>query len=156
MPRLRGVQAITVLIGVVLNMGYFAYSALAQDHSIARVFNLDDIPWGPAGGGNGFPVGVRTAQMGLDSNSGGITYYAEFPAGSKFDSHWHTHDEFVVVANGSLAIQMGEDKHVLKTGSYIVIPGSVRHEWSVPDGSEDAIILVRRAGPADFYFAPSP
>ena len=28
--------------------------------------NLDAVNWGPPGGGNGFPVGVRTARQGSD------------------------------------------------------------------------------------------
>ena len=66
--------------------------------------DLNDVPWGAPGGGDGFPVGVRTARHGLDSDTGGITYYAMFPAGSHFDLHWHSHDEYVVVVAGELSI----------------------------------------------------
>ena len=57
------------------------------------VIDLNDVPWGPLGGGNGFPIGVRNARHGVDPNTGGITYYAMFPAGSHFYLHWHSHDE---------------------------------------------------------------
>ena len=114
--------------------------------------DLNDVPWGPPGGGNGFPVGVRTARQGVDPDTGGITYYAMFPAGSHFDLHWHSHDEYVVVVAGELFIQLGEQTHLLSVGSYVVIPGELPHSWSVPAGEKDAVILVRRAGPADFYF----
>ncbi len=128
----------------------------AQEFTAGKAINLDAIAWGPPGGGNGFPVGVRTAQQGLDPTTSGVTYYALFPAGSVFDSHWHSHDEFVVVAKGALTLVLGDEVYALTTGAYVVIPGSVKHEWSVPQGTEDAIILVRRAGPADFHFVPSP
>lgn len=111
-----------------------------------------DINWGPPGGGNGYPVGVRSARQGIDPVTGGITYYALFPAGSHFDLHWHTHDEFVVVVQGKVTIQLGDEAHDVEVGSYIVIPGMLNHSWDVPAGGEDAIILVRRAGPADFNF----
>lgn len=124
-------------------------SSLATD---AEVQNLSEIDWSPPGGGNGFPVGVQTAQQGVDPDTGGVTYYARFPAGSHFDLHWHTHDEYVVVVAGELSIQLGEETHALAVGSYIVIPGALNHAWTVPAGGEDAIILVRRAGPADFHF----
>ena len=84
--------------------------------------DLKDVPWG-ARGGNGFPVGVRTARQGVDPDTGGITYYAMFPAGSHFDLHWHSHDEYVVVVSGELSIQLGEQTHSLSVGSYVVIPG---------------------------------
>ena len=140
--------------------GYFLacshlVASAAEDRTPSQAVNLDDIAWGPAGGGDGFPEGVRTALQQFDLATGGITYYALFPAGSKFDLHWHTHNEFVVVAKGLLQLVLGDETHLLKTGAYIVIPGSINHEWSVPD-SGDAIILVRRAGPADFHFVSSP
>lgn len=127
---------------------------IAQESSIAPMaIALEEIQWGPPGGGNGFPVGVRTAQQGIDPVSGGITYYALFPSGSHFNLHWHTYDEFVVVVKGKITIELGEHTHTLGAGSYIVIPGHLHHSWEVPvSGGEDAIILVRRAGPADFYF----
>lgn len=116
------------------------------------VVDINSLNWTPPGGGNGFPVGVQTARQGVDPDTGGITYYARFPAGSHFDLHWHTHDEYVVVVQGELSIRLGEDDHDLAVGSYVVIPGSLNHSWTVPAEGEDAIILVRRAGPADFHF----
>jgi mannose-6-phosphate isomerase-like protein (cupin superfamily) len=127
-----------------------APAASAQVEPLA--VDLDDLEWSPPGGGNGFPIGVRTATQGYDPISKGRTYYALFPTGSHFDLHWHTYDEYVVVVAGSPKIQLGEEGHELSVGSYVVIPGKVNHSWTVPEGGEDAIILVRRAGPADFHF----
>ena len=114
--------------------------------------DLNDVPWGASGGGNGFPVGVRTARQGLNPNIGRVTYYALFPAGSHFDPHWHSHDEYVVVVAGELSFQLGEQTYSLSVGSSVVIPGELPHSWTVPSGGKDAVILVRRAGPADFNF----
>ena len=127
---------------------------MAQDSTLVTqplAINLADIPWGPPGGGNGIPVGVRTARQGIDPVTGGIMYYALFPAGSHFDLHWHTYDEFVVVIKGAVTIELGEETYSLAVGSYVVIPGKMNHSWDVPAG-DDVVILVRRAGPADFNF----
>ena len=132
-----------VLVGSMAQDSSFATQALAVD--------LADISWGPPGGGNGVPMGVRTARQGIDPATGGVTYYAMFPAGSHFDLHWHTHDEFVVVVQGTVTIELGEETYSLELGSYVVIPGRMNHSWDVPDG-DDVVILVRRAGPADFNF----
>ncbi len=113
---------------------------------------LANVEWGPPGGGNGAPVGVQTARQGVDPVTGGITYYAKFPAGSHFDMHWHTFDEFVVVVQGTVTIVLGDESHSVSTGSYIVIPGKLNHSWDVPAGGEDAVIVVRRGGPADFNY----
>ena len=128
-------------------------TSLAQESLYSPIaLSLQEVNWGPPGGGNGYPVGVRTAQQGTDPVTGGITYYALFPAGSHFYLHWHTHDEFVVVVQGKVTIELGGEAHQAEVGSYIVIPGKLNHSWDVPAGGEDAIILVRRGGPADFHF----
>ena len=137
-------KTVCLLIQCCLIQATLATEPLATD--------LNDVPWGAPGGGNGFPVGVRTARQGVDPDTGGITYYAMFPAGSHFDLHWHSYDEYVVVVAGELFIQLGEQTHSLFVGSYVVIPGKLPHSWSVPAGEKDAVILVRRAGPVDFYF----
>ncbi|MEQ8954071.1 MAG: cupin domain-containing protein, partial [Gammaproteobacteria bacterium] len=101
--------------------------ALLAQSSEPLAIDLDELQWGPPGGGNGFPVGVRTAPQGTDAETGGVTYYAMFPAGSHFDLHWHTHDEYVVVVSGAVNIQLGELSHDLKVGSYVIIPGKLNH-----------------------------
>lgn len=145
-----------VYLAVALS-GTFIVGSLHSEEASASEYAplaipLSDIQWGPPGGGNGFPVGVQSARQGTDPVTGGITYYAKFPAGSHFDMHWHTFDEFVVVVQGSVTIVLGEESHAVRTGSYIVIPGKLNHSWDVPAGGEDAVIVVRRGGPADFNF----
>ena len=104
----------------------FVQAALATE---PLAIDLGDVPWGAPGGGSGFPVGVRTARQSADADTGGITYYAMFPAGSHFDLHWHTHDEYVVVVAGELFVQLGEQTYTLSVGSYVVIPGELPHSW---------------------------
>jgi quercetin dioxygenase-like cupin family protein len=129
-------------------------SVLSADESVLSpsAKNLSEIQWGPAGGGNGFPIGVRSARQVTDPATGGFTYYALFPAGSHFDLHWHTHNEHVVVVQGTVTIGLGEKVHTVSPGGYIVIPGKLNHFWDVPSDGEDVIIVVRREGPADFHF----
>jgi quercetin dioxygenase-like cupin family protein len=124
-------------------------TGLAQTEALA--INLSELEWGPPGGGNGVPLGTRTVRQGIDPDTGGITYFAHFPAGTRFDRHWHTHDEFVSVQQGSVRIILGEQSYELEAGAYVVIPGGMEHVWETPENT-DVIILVRRAGPADFHF----
>jgi hypothetical protein len=65
----------------------------AEDETAPLAINLDELQWGPQRGGNGLPLGLRTARQGVDPITGGVTYFAMFPAGTHFDLHWHTHDE---------------------------------------------------------------
>jgi quercetin dioxygenase-like cupin family protein len=114
--------------------------------------NLADVDWGPPGDRPRYPQGVRTAQMAVDPLTGGPTYFAKFPAGSHFDLHWHTHVEHVAVMSGEVTLVLGDETHSVSAGGFIVIPAKMNHSWDVPAGGEDAVILVRRGGPADFHF----
>ena len=147
----RGILLITVLI-ITLYLSISMDGPSAQQVTQPLAVNLDELEWGPPGGGKGSPLGLRTARQGVDPKTGGQTYYAMFPAGSHFDLHWHTYDEHVVVVKGELTIELGDEVYELSTGSYIVIPGKLNHSWDVPEGGDEAVILVRRAGPADFHY----
>jgi mannose-6-phosphate isomerase-like protein (cupin superfamily) len=145
---------------MVLTSGFLALFSLLTMHNLSATesvtqslaINLDEVEWGPAGGGNGSPLGLRTSRQGIDPETGGITYYAMFPAGTHFDLHWHTYDEHVVVVKGRVTIVLDDQAHDLEEGSYVVIPGKLNHSWDVPAGDSEVIILVRRVGPADFHF----
>lgn len=146
--RRSGPTALALLAASLMPLSYTQEPTLPP-----LAITLDKVQWGEPGGGNGFPVGVQTARQGTDPVTGGITYYALFPSGSHFDMHWHTHDEYVVVVQGEVTIELGGETHDLGVGSYVVIPGEMPHSWDVPTSSgEDAVIVVRRGGPADFHF----
>jgi len=120
------------------------------------ILSIDDIDWGAAGGGGGFPVGVRTQLVATDKSTQGITYYAWFPEGSNFDMHWHSFDEYAVVLQGNVFLNLAGKELSLEAGAYVEILGKINHSWNVPAGkdgsSNNVILLVRRAGPADFHF----
>ncbi len=150
---LRSVTMITTIVVPLINpMHSFSQSTVTESIVDPFAIRLDEIRWGRPGGGNGFPLGVQTSRQGIDPETGGVTYYAKFPAGSHFDLHWHTHDEFVVVVSGELTVVLGDESYNINVGSYVVIPGKLNHSWDVPIQGGDAIILVRRAGIADFNF----
>ena len=137
-------------LSIVLFTLFLSTSSLyaAEDKTAPLAINLDELQWGAQGGGNGSPLGLRTARQGVDPITGGVTYFAMFPAGTHFDLHWHTHDEFVSVQKGSVVLELGEETVTLNAGAYIIIPGNMNHSWDVPSDGE-VVILVRRAGPAD-------
>jgi quercetin dioxygenase-like cupin family protein len=144
--RCRTALALAVPMTVALAAG----PAGAQE--AGRVVRLQDIEWGPPGTTPRFPQGVRTSQVRVDPATEGPTYFARFPGGSHFDTHWHSHAEYAVVLAGAGTIVLGEETQGLSRGSYVVIPARLHHSWDVPAGGEDLVILVRRDGPADFNF----
>jgi mannose-6-phosphate isomerase-like protein (cupin superfamily) len=115
-------------------------------------FRLDTAQWSePYDGPLGYPKGAQRASLGIDSRTGGETYYARFPAGSHFALHWHAHAEFAVVLRGKVTHILGTERSSLQAGDYVVIPPKVNHAWEA-DASGDVYLLIRRDGPADFNF----
>jgi mannose-6-phosphate isomerase-like protein (cupin superfamily) len=124
----------------------------AQSKLEPSVMNIADVQWSAPGNRPCYPLGVQTAQLGIDPDNGGPAYFARFPPGSQFEQHWHTHNEFVVVVSGEGAIVFGDERHALSPGSFVVVPGRVSHSWHVPPGGPPLVIQVRRAGPPDVHF----
>ena len=120
-------------------------------HPDPLAINLAEVEWGKPGDGSIAPAGTRTALQSTDPNAGAISYYTWYHAGSFFDLHWHTHDEYVVLIRGAVTISLGKEVYDLEPGAFIIIPGGMPHYWDVPE-SGDAIILAKRTGPADFHF----
>ena len=107
------ILAVMFLFGILASDGRLKAS---EQQTRPYAVNLDELEWSPPGGGNGVPLGTRTARQGVDPVTDGVTYYAMFPAGTHFDLHWHTHDEYVVVVDGSVVIELGEQTHTLHAG----------------------------------------
>jgi quercetin dioxygenase-like cupin family protein len=115
-------------------------------------FRLESAHWSePYAGPEGVPKGAQRAVLGTDPNSGGETYYAHFPAGSRFELHWHAYAEYAVVLRGKVTHILGKERFSLQAGDYVVIPPKVNHGWEVDPGS-DVFLLIRRDGPADQHF----
>ena len=91
-------------------------------------FRLATAKWSePYSGPLGYPKGAQRASLGVDPRSGGETYYARFPAGSRFALHWHAHAEYAVVLLGKVTHILGKERHSLEVGDYVVIPPKVPH-----------------------------
>lgn len=124
----------------------------ATSEDSRMLFRLDTAEWSePYNGPLGYPKGAQRVSLGIDSRTGGETYYARFPAGSHFALHWHAHAEYAVVLRGKVTHILGTEKSPLQVGDYVVIPPKVNHGWEVDAGGE-VYLLIRRDGPADFNF----
>lgn len=115
-------------------------------------FRLDSVKWSePYAGPLGVPKGAQRAILGTDPKTNGDTYYAHFPAGSRFELHWHAYAEYAVVLRGKVTHILGTKRSSLDVGDYVVIPPNVNHGWEV-NSTEDVYLLIRRDGPADQNF----
>ena len=69
----RWVLLISALI-VALYLTINGHDSFAEPQTNPLAINLDEIKWGPPGGGNGSPLGLRTSRQGVDPTTGGPTY----------------------------------------------------------------------------------
>jgi quercetin dioxygenase-like cupin family protein len=124
----------------------------ANQTSPTAPFRLESAQWSePYAGPQGVPKGAQRAVLGTDPKSGGETYYAHFPAGTRFELHWHAYAEYAVVLRGKVIHTLGNEVSSLQVGDYVVIPPNIAHGWDVDPGA-DAYLLIRRDGPADQNF----
>jgi mannose-6-phosphate isomerase-like protein (cupin superfamily) len=150
----------TITLAIALSGFLFAATASSNKQSAqnsapessSTPFRLETAKWSePYNGPLGYPKGAQRATLGIDSRTGGETYYARFPAGSRFALHWHSNTEYAVVLRGKVTHIVGKDRQSLQAGDYVVIPPKVPHGWEV-DVSGDVFLLIRRDGPQDFNF----
>ena len=149
-PKLRSGLGLALMAGLTLSVTPAAGQEKASEQT-PLVMNWTAVEWNPPSTRPGFPAGLRNAPIATDPATGGVTYLARFPAGSRFEMHWHTYTETVVVMQGSVEITLDGTRHTAAEGSYIIIPGEAPHEWQVPEEG-DVVLLARRDGPADFHF----
>ena len=151
----RRLVSLIVLLGFL--MANSACTASQNDRNASSKyptlpFRLETTRWSePYAGLEGVPKGARRAVLGTDPNTDGDTYYAHFPAGSRFELHWHAYAEYAVVLRGKVTHILGTERASLQNGDYVVIPPKVNHGWEV-DPSGDVFLLIRRDGPADQNF----
>ena len=150
--RVRGtVVPLSVVMGLVGGVAGGLASESQSNELAPLVLDWQDAVWVAPADRPGFPTGIQNAPIVTDPETGGPTYLARFPAGSRFEAHWHTFTETVVVLAGTVDIVLDGQRRTADEGSYIIIPGKVHHEWHVPDDG-DVVLLARRDGPADFHF----
>ena len=77
------------------------------------------IAWEDQGGG------VRRKILGYDPDL--MMTVVEFRRGSVGNLHRHPHRQVSFVRSGSFEVQVGAEKHVLKTGDCFFIPPDVEH-----------------------------
>jgi len=144
-----GCIAVTVLLATLL--GGAVAVAQAPTTLEPLVLNWRDADWGPPTNNPGFPQGLRNAPIAVDPETGGPTYLARFPAGSRFAMHWHTYTETLMVLEGAVQVTIDGREYTATAGSYVILPARAHHAYVVPEDA-DVVLLARRDGPADFHF----
>lgn len=132
-----------ILFGLVATAG----AATAAMSSAPTIFTPSSIHWvaqtGPAKGT------ANVNLVGDPAKPGNAIMRVKMPDGFVNQPHYHAHDEYITVMQGTLLFGTGDtvDKSkakVLPTGSFIAVPAGVHH-WSVAQG--ETIEQVGGPGP---------
>jgi quercetin dioxygenase-like cupin family protein len=93
-----------------------AGTALAQ----SVVTNLADAKWTHD---KGDPPGSESVLLREDPQTGGMELLVRFPAGHVIAPHWHSANERVILAEGSLSVRVGDGPEtVLTPGGFAFLP----------------------------------
>jgi quercetin dioxygenase-like cupin family protein len=103
----------------------------------------------------GYPKGAEMAFIGQDPVSTGPTVYVKTVAGYHLPAHWHVHTEYTTMISGKGSFVVDGKPHAATAGTYVVVPGKVKHEFTCDAGAE-CVFVVRRSGPADVTWVKGP
>jgi quercetin dioxygenase-like cupin family protein len=65
--------------------------------------------------------------------------YVAFVPNGEVALHSHHHEQLGLIIEGELAMQIGDERHVLRPGDTYVIPGGIRHSGRA--GSSGALVV---------------
>jgi quercetin dioxygenase-like cupin family protein len=114
----------------------------------AVVWPADKIQWEDMQG----ITGVKVAKLWGDMNKGPYGCLVKFAAGNNHPLHYHTNDVKAIVMSGTwLYTPEGGSETRMGPGSYLLIPGGVKHSSG---SSSDGECTIFQEGPAKFDLFP--
>jgi quercetin dioxygenase-like cupin family protein len=78
----------------------------------------------------------------IDKGVGNITLFS-FDVGQGLSEHTSPFDAVVVVIHGSAAITIGEEKHIVQTGSMVIMPANKPHALKAEVRFKMMLIMIR-------------
>ncbi len=130
------------LISALIVLGIASF-AVAQQKGIA--WSADEIKWLEVPNSGGVTIApTRGAMM-----KGAYSAFMKFPAGSNQPLHTHTSDCAIVVVSGTYVYGAdGQSERKLGPGSYLLIPGGMKHTNGCAAGSA-CVIFIEQPGKFD-------
>jgi anti-sigma factor ChrR (cupin superfamily) len=141
-------QVPVTLVVALLCIG--AVDSRAQKKKEAVVWPAGDVKWSEMKGG---PPGIMYADLWGHIDKGAYGSLIKLPAGLKNPLHTHSSDTKLVVVSGTfLYTPDGGTEQRLGPGSYLMVPGGLKHMSGV---SDDGPCEVFQEGPGKFDFHPA-
>ena len=112
----------------------------------AVVWQAGDVKWTPSPAMKGLSV----APLWGDPSQGAYGALKKVAAGTEFGWHTHSSDQKVVAISGTFDIQLeGDTVKQLSAGSYLFVPGGVKHTAKCRMGS-DCLYFEEQPGKSDY------
>jgi len=126
--------------------GAMALAAGAGAAEPSAVWPSKDIKWVDSAAVKGAKIAVLWG----DPAKGAYGALKKVPAGTEFGLHTHTQDQRVVQVSGTILMkEEGKDEKALDAGSYMFMPGGVKHTARCTAAAE-CVYFEEQPGAADF------
>jgi quercetin dioxygenase-like cupin family protein len=160
--RRAGIAAAIVLaagLGYVVGAAQRVPGVETLNARALKVLAPADMKWGPAAG----LAGTETATLyGDPSKPGFYVQLNRFHPGAFSRPHYHEHDRFIMVLNGTWWVTTGakfDPENVtvpLKSGTFVTHTAREVHYDGARSGSEDAVVMIFGEGPATRHECTGP
>ena len=136
---------------VVLSL-FAATSAWAQkkpttEPAIVKSADDKDLKWGPAPAF--MPKGTELTVLHGDPSKKNSDVMLKIPAKEVIPAHWHTSAERMILVSGELHVTyVGQEKAILKAGSYAYGPAKARHDAQCVS-DVPCVLFIAFEGPVD-------
>jgi quercetin dioxygenase-like cupin family protein len=135
------------MLGLAVLVGASASQAMAKDGK-AVVWPAAEIKWSEGSA----MKGAKLAVLWGDPKVGAYGALKTIPAGEVLRAHTHTHDQRVIVLAGQVVLTIdGQPSKELGPGSYLFVPGGVKHTAGCKAGAE-CTYFEEQDGPSDVKF----
>lgn len=128
------------IVFMFVGLFFLGVSKISAQNKKAILWAPEDMKWKPMQG----PPGVMTVDLWGNQNKGAYGGLTKFPADFKAPLHYHTNDIKIVVIQGAYTYNGKE----YGPGSYVFIPGGVKHESGGVANSE-TIFFIEQPGKFD-------
>jgi quercetin dioxygenase-like cupin family protein len=118
----------------------------------AVVWSAGDVQWTESAAMKGLSV----APLWGDPSKGAYGALKKVAGGTDLGWHTHTYDQKVVAISGTFDFQVeGQDAKELSTGSYVSMPGGMKHTAKCREGA-DCVYFEESVGKSDYKPATAP
>lgn len=124
---MKHLKTLTVSAVIALSFVSSAGTAKTKEAAIANAWDDNGLKWGPAPAF--MPQGTELSILHGVPSKKNADAFIKIQSKATIPSHWHTSAERMILVSGELHVTYeGQEKIILKTGSYAYGPAKLSHE----------------------------